>query len=227
MSKKGISEVAIARVLEILQITDLDSLKSAFSDSETGLKGVEELETVFEYLEMGTLHNEVQFDITLARGLNYYTGCIFEVKAKGVEMGSIGGGGRYDDLTSVFGMKGTSGVGVSFGAERIFDVMEELDLFPQDDSVNLKMVFVAFDDASHRYAFKWLNRVRAAGINAEIYPEPVKLKKQMKYADARNVPYVALVGSEEMKLDKVALKNMASGEQQKVSLEELITQLSK
>lgn len=227
MSNKGISETAIDKVLEILKIEKLEELKTAFADSETGRKGVEELETVFEYLELGTLKNEVQFDITLARGLNYYTGCIFEVKARGVKMGSIGGGGRYDDLTAMFGLKGTSGVGVSFGAERIYDVMEELNLFPEDEASSLKLVFVAFDEASHRYAFRCLNQVRAAGINAEIYPEPVKLKKQMKYADARNTPYVALVGSEEMKLDKVALKNMATGDQEKCSLDEVIAKLSK
>jgi histidyl-tRNA synthetase len=208
MLGRGIEEGAIDKILEILNLTRLEDLKVAFAESEVGLKGIEELETVFEYLNLGDTYNEVQFDVTLARGLNYYTGCIFEVKAKEVEMGSIGGGGRYDDLTSVFGLKGTSGVGVSFGAERIFDVMQELDLFPADEAASLQLIFIAFDDASHRYAFRSLNQVRAAGINAEIYPEPAKLKKQMKYANARAVPYIALVGSQEMESNQINLKNM-------------------
>lgn len=226
MNKRSISDEAVDKVLEVLKIDNLADLRTAFAETETGLKGVEELETVFDYLGLDSTQNEVQFDITLARGLNYYTGCIFEVKAKGVNMGSIGGGGRYDDLTSVFGMSGTSGVGVSFGAERIFDVMEELHLFPKDDASTLKLVFVTFDQDALRYAFGWLNKLRAAGINAELYPEPAKMKKQMKYANARNVSYVAIVGSEEMTQEKVALKNMETGEQEKLSLEEVIAKLS-
>jgi histidyl-tRNA synthetase len=225
MLGRGIEEGAIDKILEILNLTRLEDLKVAFAESEVGLKGIEELETVFEYLNLGDTYNEVQFDVTLARGLNYYTGCIFEVKAKEVEMGSIGGGGRYDDLTSVFGLKGTSGVGVSFGAERIFDVMQVLDLFPADEAASLQLIFIAFDDASHRYAFRSLNQVRAAGINAEIYPEPAKLKKQMKYANARAVPYIALVGSQEMESNQINLKNMKSGDQELLSLEALIKRL--
>jgi histidyl-tRNA synthetase len=225
MLGRGIEEGAIDKILEILNLTRLEDLKVAFAESEVGLKGIEELETVFEYLNLGDTYNEVQFDVTLARGLNYYTGCIFEVKAKEVEMGSIGGGGRYDDLTSVFGLKGTSGVGVSFGAERIFDVMQVLDLFPADEAASLQLIFIAFDDASHRYAFRSLNQVRAAGINAEIYPEPAKLKKQMKYANARAVPYIALVGSQEMESNQINLKNMKSGDQELLSLEALIERL--
>ena len=226
MNKRSISDEAVDKVLEVLKIDNLADLRTAFAETATGLKGVEELETVFDYLGIDSTQNEVQFDITLARGLNYYTGCIFEVKAKGVNMGSIGGGGRYDDLTSVFGMSGTSGVGVSFGAERIFDVMEELNLFPKDDASTLKLVFVTFDQEALRYAFGWLNKLRAAGINAELYPEPAKMKKQMKYANARKVSYVAIVGSEEMTQEKVALKNMETGEQEKLSLEEVIAKLS-
>ncbi|MCG8329130.1 MAG: histidine--tRNA ligase [Chitinophagales bacterium] len=226
MNKRSISDEAVDKVLEVLKIDNLADLRTAFAETATGLKGVEELETVFDYLGLDSTQNEVQFDITLARGLNYYTGCIFEVKAKGVNMGSIGGGGRYDDLTSVFGMSGTSGVGVSFGAERIFDVMEELNLFPKDDASTLKLVFVTFDQEALRYAFGWLNKLRAAGINAELYPEPAKMKKQMKYANARKVSYVAIVGSEEMTQEKIALKNMETGEQEKLSLEEVIAKLS-
>lgn len=225
MTKRGISEAAADKVLGILTIQTLEELRTAMAESEVGTKGVAELEEVFDYLGMTELQNEVTFDITLARGLNYYTGCIFEVKAKGVQMGSIGGGGRYDDLTGMFGMKGTSGVGVSFGAERIFDVMEELSLFPDDKAAGLRLVFVAFDEATHRYAFRCLQQIRAAGINAELYPEPTKLKKQMKYADARQVPYVALVGSEEMTNGQVSLKNMTTGEQTKLTLDDLIARI--
>ncbi|MCB0588857.1 MAG: histidine--tRNA ligase, partial [Phaeodactylibacter sp.] len=146
-------------------------------------------------------------------------------EAKGVKMGSIGGGGRYDDLTGVFGMPGTSGVGVSFGAERIFDVMEELKLFPLDSAIQLKVVFLSFDEASHRYAFRCLRKVRAAGINAEIYPEPTKMGKQFKYVDKRNAPHAIVIGSDEMASGKLAFKNMKTGEQESLSLEEIIERL--
>ncbi|MCO6493352.1 MAG: histidine--tRNA ligase [Phaeodactylibacter sp.] len=225
MAGRGIPETAIGKVKSILQAQSLEDLKPLMAGSAAGMKGVEELETVFDYLGIGESENEIVFDITLARGLSYYTGCIFEVAAKGVQMGSIGGGGRYDDLTGVFGMPGTSGVGVSFGAERIFDVMEELKLFPEDSATRLKAVFLAFDDQTHRYAFRCLRRLRAAGINAEIYPEPAKMGKQFKYVDKRNAPYAIVVGSNEMASGKPGLKNMKTGEQESLTLEEIIARL--
>ncbi|MCB0563876.1 MAG: histidine--tRNA ligase [Phaeodactylibacter sp.] len=225
MAGRGIPEAAIGKVKAILQAKSLEELKPLLADSTTGLKGVEELETVFDYLGIGESANEIVFDITLARGLSYYTGCIFEVQAKGVQMGSIGGGGRYDDLTGVFGMPGISGVGVSFGAERIFDVMEELKLFPEDSAIRLKAVFLAFDDASHRYAFRCLRKLRAAGINAEIYPEPTKMGKQFKYVDKRNAPYAIVIGSNEMASGELGFKNMKTGKQEGLKLEEIIERL--
>ena len=225
MLERGIAAAAIDKIEEILKVTSLNQLEPLFVQTATGLKGIEELNTFHQYFDTTPAVNEVQFDITLARGLNYYTGCIFEVQAKGVQMGSIGGGGRYDDLTGVFGMPGMSGVGVSFGAERIYDVMEELKLFPKENKASLQLLFIAFDEATHRYAFECLSKVRAAGINAEIYPEPTKLKKQMKYADDRNVPYVVLVGADEMASGQLSLKNMTSGEQEKWQLEAIIEQL--
>lgn len=224
MLERNIQAASIDKIEEILKVQNLPDLKPLFANTETGLKGIEELETLFTYLGHSA-KNEVKFDITLARGLNYYTGCIFEVQAKGVQMGSIGGGGRYDDLTGVFGLKGVSGVGVSFGAERIYDVMEELKLFPADAASSLQLLFVAFDEKTHRYAFECLNKVRAAGIHSEIYPDPGNLKKQMKYANSRNVPYVVLVGDEEMASGQLSLKNMASGEQEQLSLEKIIEKL--
>lgn len=224
MQEKGISEESIAKIEQVLQVKNLADLKPLLINSSIGTKGIEELEAVFNFLE-NSAKNEVKFDVTLARGLNYYTGCIFEVQAKGVQMGSIGGGGRYDDLTGIFGLKGVSGVGVSFGAERIYDVMEELQLFPADAASSLQVLFVAFDEKTHYYAFQCLNKVRAAGINSEIYPDPGSLKKQMKYANNRNVPYVVLVGDEEMASGQLSLKNMASGEQEKLSLEQIINHL--
>lgn len=227
MQERGISDESIATIENILTIKTLTDLKAVFANgvSAIGEKGVEELETVFDLLSLSEQKNEVVFDITLARGLSYYTGCIFEVAANDVNVGSIGGGGRYDDLTGMFGLKGVSGVGVSFGAERIYLVMEELGLFPKDDSQNLKLLFVTFDNESFMYAYKALLKIRQSGINAELYPEPTKMKKQMKYADARNVPFVAIVGSEEMNEGVFAVKNMETGQQQKYDLTTLINLL--
>ena len=226
MQKRGIADQAIEKIAGMLEISDLNSLKDLFQKSETGLKGIEELETFHRYFDLKGAKNEVKFDITLARGLNYYTGCIIEVAAKNVKIGSIGGGGRYDDLTGVFGLKGVSGVGVSFGADRIYDVMEELDLFPAEASQNLKLLFIAFDQEAHKYAFDCLNKVRDAGISSELYPEPVKINKQMKYANARKVPFVALVGSNEVENNVVALKNMQTGEQELMDIKSLISKMS-
>ncbi|MCR9101531.1 MAG: histidine--tRNA ligase [bacterium] len=235
LSKRDISDNAIAKIEAMLGTTELDALKSTFAASETGLKGIEELETVFSYLNLGDTHNTIQFDITLARGLNYYTGCIYEVavdlSAEGqenIKMGSIGGGGRYANLTENFGMKTNgSGVGVSFGAERIYDVMEELNRFPEDKANTLQLLFIAFDEKAHRYAFKALQQVRAAGINAELYPEPARLRKQMKYADQRNVPYTVVIGDREMESGELAFKNMVTGQQENLQLHAIIDQLKR
>jgi len=222
LSDRGIGSDSIRNIETILSVASLEPLKTLFADSETGKKGIAELEKFHRYFDTKPTTSKLEFDITLARGLSYYTGCIFEVKANDVEMGSVGGGGRYDDLTSNFGLKGVSGVGISFGAARIFDVMETLEIFPEALSNQLDILLVAFDEATHEYAFKCLNQLRAAGIAAELYPEPTKMKKQMKYADARKVPYVGIIGSEEMEAGVVSLKNMVTGEQVKQGIEEII-----
>lgn len=230
LGERGIDENAVAKIEEILAIKELTDLRQALATSETGLLGVAEISEVFAYLEGYGFQNKLQFDITLARGLNYYTGCIFEVNVDTdahpeVKMGSVGGGGRYADLTSVFGMKNMPGVGVSFGAERVYDVLEELALFPAEDAAALKVLLIAFDGETHRYAFRCLNQLRAAGINADLYPEPVKLKKQMKYANDRSVPYVILIGESEMASGELSFKNMESGEQEKLPLAKVIERL--
>jgi histidyl-tRNA synthetase len=222
MSERGIGEAAVAKITQILEIQSMDELLIAMETSETGKLGIQEVQTLLQYLNAGQQKQEIRFDITLARGLNYYTGCIFEVQAKDVAMGSIGGGGRYDNLTGVFGLKDVSGVGVSFGAERIYDVLEELNLFPKDQSSSLKVLFMAFDEVAHLYAFAALSKLRAAGVNSEIYPDAGKLKKQMKYANDRQVPFVVLVGEEEMSTGLLSFKNMESGTQEKLSIEEII-----
>ncbi len=226
MIARGIPAHAVERIEKILEVPDLDALGLQLQGNPTGEAGIRELLSVFAYLEGNPLSQALKFDVALARGLNYYTGCIFEVQAANAQMGSLGGGGRYDNLTGVFGLDGFSGVGISFGAERIYDVMEELQLFPAGTSGALKVLFVAFDLPTHRYAFKCLGEVRAAGIAAEIYPEPVKLKKQLKYANDRDIPYVVLVGETEMQQGTLALKDMASGEQISLSVDALIQKLS-
>lgn len=226
LADRGIPEAGIDTILNVLNEPALQSLRPLFAKSETGLKGIEELERVFRFLEKISLTNEVRFDVTLARGLTYYTGCIFEVSAIGVKMGSIGGGGRYADLTGVFGMPGMSGVGISFGADRIYDVLENLDRFPAAVAEAVQVLFVAFDDPTHEFAFECVSRVRAAGIAAELYPEPGKLKKQFEYAAKRNIPYVAIAGETEMQTGMLTVKNQQSGEQQTMPVEELIRLLS-
>ena len=225
LTNRGIATAAIEKIQKMLSITSLAALKPLFENSETGLKGIEELEAFHQYFDTKPAANKIEFDSTLARGLSYYTGCIFEVKANDAVMGSIGGGGRYDDLTGNFGLKGVSGVGISFGAARIFDVMEELKLFPENIAVQLKCLLVAFDKPSHEYAFSVLNKIRSAGISAELYPEPAKMGKQMKYANARAVPFVIIIGSDEMNSGNLAMKNMATGEQEKYGLPELLEML--
>ena len=222
LTERGIGAEAIEMISKLLKINNLTDLEKFGDKSQSLLRGIEELRTFYEYFDFKGSKNEVRFDITLARGLNYYTGCIFEVAAKDVKMGSIGGGGRYDDLTGVFGLKGVSGVGVSFGADRIYDCLEELNLFPKEDEQSLKLLFVAFDAKTHRFAFKCLNETRAAGINSEIYPDATKVKKQMDYANKRGVPYVCLIGSDEMESGLLTLKNMETGEQEKMNLEKII-----
>lgn len=208
----------------------IQQLKSVLSNSELGLKGIAEIEEVFDYVRAFTgsdslLSQFVEVDITLARGLNYYTGCIFEVKTNEVAMGSIGGGGRYDDLTGMFGLKGLTGVGVSFGADRIYDVLEELALYPEKQVSSAKLLIVNFDKSAEATALPLLAQLRAANIAAELYPTAAKLKKQMSYADAKGVPYVLLLGEEELTTGLFTLKDMQSGEQEKVNAERLISLL--
>ena len=204
----------------------LEKLKVVLSASEIGLKGISEIETVFNYLRyFNNLTGECQFDITLARGLNYYTGAIFEVKTNEVAIGSIGGGGRYDDLTGMFGLKDLTGVGISFGADRIYDVLEELKLFPQDAIQTTQVLISNFDQQSELYALPILQQLRDNGIASEVYPSAVKLKKQLSYADDKKIAVVLLIGSEEINNKEVSIKNMSSGEQKSVSLKNIIPEL--
>ncbi len=229
--EKGIPQPAVDKLQPILHLsgsTDekLEQLTAAIFDSEIGLKGIAEVRKLFAYLSTFNLNTEVELDLTLARGLNYYTGAIFEVKAKDVSIGSICGGGRYDDLTGIFGMPGVSGVGISFGADRIYDVMLQLGLFPQETIDSTKILFVNFGEAEEAYCLPVLAQLRKAGINAEIFPDQAKMKKQMTWANQKNIPFVALVGEQEMEQGKINLKNMLTGEQQLVSAEEMIKILS-
>ena len=204
----------------------LSAAKNLLSQSETGLKGIFELEKIFEHLKAsGEIKNSVEVDFTLARGLNYYTGAIIEVKPNDVKMGSVGGGGRYDDLTGMFGLKGVSGVGISFGADRIYDVMEELKLFPASAAKGTQVLFCYFDDASMNYCLPLVKKVRDEGIAAEIYPSAEKMKKQLKYANDKKIPFVAVVGDNEMQSSKLAFKDMESGEQTALTIEEIIQRL--
>ena len=231
IASKGISKDAIDKLQPILKLSGtnaekLNQLKSVLVSSETGLKGVEEMETIFGLCETMRIDTKVELDLTLARGLNYYTGAIFEVKALDVEIGSITGGGRYDNLTGVFGMPGVSGVGISFGADRIYDVLNQLNLYPETSAEQTRVLFVSFGEKELMYCLPWLKTLRENGINCEIYPEPVKMKKQMSYADNKNIPFAAIVGENEMNENKVMLKNMKTGDQQLCSLEELLRLIS-
>ncbi|MCY1513357.1 Histidine--tRNA ligase [compost metagenome] len=233
--ERGFTEVDIEKLkpvilLEGTNVEKLVSLKSVLATSTIGLKGVEEIETVFNYVTKLSDNSPLvaialELDITLARGLNYYTGCIFEVKTNEVAMGSIGGGGRYDDLTGMFGLKDLTGVGISFGADRIYDVLEELNLFPAAAAEGTKVLISNFDELAEDYALPILRQLRAAGIAAELYPTAAKLKKQMSYADAKNIPYVILIGAEEMEKDLLTLKNMQSGLQEQLSPDAIVLQL--
>ena len=227
LRSKELSEEAIAKLQPIIQLSGTNRekiavLKEVLAGSETGLKGVAELEFIFDRVDLLTVKAELELDLTLARGLNYYTGAIFEVKALDVQIGSITGGGRYDNLTGVFGMDGVSGVGISFGADRIFDVLNQLELYPEDSLLTTQLMFVNFGEKEEAYLLPLVASVRAAGIRTKIYPEPVKMKKQMGYADAKKIPFVALVGESEMTEGKINLKNMITGEQKPVTVQELI-----
>ena len=231
LASKGIPQEAIDKLQPIILLSGsneekIATLKNVLAASETGLKGVEESEFILKTITGLSIQSEVELDLTLARGLNYYTGAIFEVKALDVQIGSISGGGRYDNLTGVFGMEGMSGVGISFGADRIYDVLNQLDLYPKEAVNGTQLLFVNFGEAEAAYVLPVLAQVRAAGIRAEIYPDAAKMKKQMSYANAKMVPFVAIVGENEMKEGKVMLKNMTSGEQSLVTPDELVAAIN-
>ena len=227
LRSKGLSDEAIQKLQPVIMLSGsnsekIDSLKQILANSEIGLKGIAELEFILNRIDKLTLRSELELDLTLARGLNYYTGAIFEVKAMDVQIGSITGGGRYDNLTGVFGMDGVSGVGISFGADRIFDVLNQLDLYPKDALLTTQLLFVNFGEKEEAYLLPIIAKVRAAGIRTELYPESAKMKKQMGYADTKKIPFVAIVGETEMEEGKINLKNMITGEQKPATLEELI-----
>ena len=226
LAGKGIGQEAILHIEKILGSSTLEELKPLISNSETGAKGMEEMESVFKYLQAVQLNNEVKFDVTLARGLTYYTGTIFEAASKDVAIGSIGGGGRYDDLTGMFGLPNVSGVGVSFGLARLFDIMEELNLFPDTITEGTKVIILTFDPDSFDYGFEVLQKLRAAAIPAELYPGPVKFQKQMKYTNARGIPYAVVIGERERESGLLSFKNMESGDQSSLSVEDIIDQLT-
>jgi len=247
LRERGLSDDAVAALQPILNLSGsnadkLDQLSVILATSEIGMKGIAELRTIFDLYESASKcpHSEspsseggvrgglsVSLDLCLARGLNYYTGAIFEVKALDVQMGSITGGGRYDNLTGIFGLPDVSGVGISFGADRIYDVLTELDLYPADMLQTTQLLFATFGDAELRYATTWAQSLRAQGLRVEVYPEPAKMKKQMAYADAKHIPFVAIVGGDEMAAHKVMLKNMLTGEQKPCTTEEVLQALSK
>lgn len=224
---KGISEEAVQALQPILSLSGsnsekLSKLREAIGASETGLKGIEEMETIFEYTDALNIPLEIELDLSLARGLNYYTGAIFEVKAKDFAIGSICGGGRYDDLTGIFGMPNMSGVGISFGADRIYDVMTGLNLFPAETKGTTRVLLLNFGKKEELAALKVMQQLRQADIACEIYPESAKMKKQMEYANRRGVPYVVIIGSDELAEGAATLKNMTTGEQTKVAQTELL-----
>ena len=243
LREDGLTDEQIAKLQPIIMLEGtneekLNTIAEVLKDSETGLKGVEELRYILNMLNgsaeanssffplPSSLNNELQLDLTLARGLSYYTGAIFEVKALDTPMGSISGGGRYDNLTGIFGMPGLSGVGISFGVDRIYDVLNALDLYPKDSLQTTQVLFINFGEKETAYCLPIINKVRAKGIRAEIYPDSAKMKKQMSYANAKQIPFVALAGENEMQAGKITLKNMETGDQQMLSPDELIERLS-
>ena len=228
LREDGLSEEQIAKLQPIISLEGsndekLDTIAEVLQDSEVGLKGVEEIRFILSTLKtLSNLKNEIQLDLTLARGLNYYTGAIFEVKALDVQIGSITGGGRYDNLTGIFGMPGISGVGISFGVDRIFDVLNALDCYPSDAVNGTQLLFINFGEKETAYCLPAVAKAREAGIRTEIFPDSTKMKKQMSYANAKQIPFVALAGENEMSEGKFTLKNMLTGEQQLLAIEELI-----
>ncbi len=230
LRQKNVTEEAISTLQPIIKLSGsleekMIALKYVLASSVIGLEGISEVQKVFKTINALNVKTQVEFDVTLARGLNYYTGAIFEVKAKDVEIGSICGGGRYDDLTGIFGMKDVSGVGVSFGADRIYDVMLQSDKFPVEASSLTKLMFVNFGEKEEKYCLGLLAEIRSNGISAEIYPDQAKMKKQLDYANNKGIAYVALVGENEMNENLITLKNMKTGEQKKLSLVDLIKDL--
>ncbi|MBR7018728.1 MAG: histidine--tRNA ligase [Prevotella sp.] len=227
LARDGISEESIQMLQPIISLSGtneekLQVISNVLADSQIGLKGVEEIRFILHTLESFNLKNEVQLDLTLARGLNYYTGAIFEVKALDVQIGSITGGGRYDNLTGIFGMPGISGVGISFGVDRIFDVLNALDAYPKESMNGTQLLFINFGEKETAYCMPIAAKAREAGIRTEIYPDSVKMKKQMSYANAKQIPFVALAGENEISEGKVTLKNMLTGEQMLVTTDQLI-----
>ncbi|WP_407403052.1 histidine--tRNA ligase [Sodaliphilus sp.] len=227
LREKGLTEEAIETLKPLLTLAGtneekMTTLSTLLASSETGMKGIEEMTYVLDHVKELGLKSTIELDVSLARGLNYYTGTILEVKALDVEMGSITGGGRYDNLTGVFGMPGLSGVGISFGADRIFDVLNTLDLYPADTTASARVLFVNFGEAEAMMSLKHIKKLRAAGISAELYPDSAKMKKQMAYANDRKVPFVAIIGDNELKDGTIAVKNMVTGEQQSLTVEAMI-----
>ena len=233
MLSKGVSEAAIKKLEPILNMTGdptqkLETIREVLAPSKIGIEGVDEIQEVFDKISfLGLDSAELDFDLTLARGLNYYTGSIFEVEAKGVQMGSIGGGGRYDDLTGIFGLKDMPGIGISFGLDRIYLVAEELELFPNLEAGFTQVLFVNFGETEANYCLKALQYVRKQGVNSELYPETAKMKKQMNYANKKGIPFVVLVGEDEMSSGLLTVKNMTDGTQSTMKLEDLVTNLRK
>lgn len=254
LQERGLTAEAVEKIQPIMQLSGsntekLDQLAAILQGSEIGMAGISELRTLFELCVLNSqstvdsvvrqgdrtsmnahpsTHNfELSLDLTLARGLNYYTGAIFEVKALDAQIGSITGGGRYDNLTGIFGMPNVSGVGISFGADRIYDVLTELNLFPAELGIGTQLLFATFGEEELRYALRWATALRQEGLRVEVYPEPAKMKKQMGYADAKQIPWVAIVGGNEMESQTVMLKNMTTGEQQPLSLQEVIDNIKK
>jgi len=231
LTNRGFTELEIDKVKKFLSVTGSIDEKLAWIsenlDSSEAKKGVEEIREIIEKVNItGLQAAELELDLTLARGLNYYTGAIFEVIVKESGMGSVCGGGRYDDLTGIFGWQGVSGVGISFGAERIMDIMNERELFPSDTAVTTQLMFVNFGAEEEKYCVKLASELRNQGIKTEVYPESSKMKKQMSYANAKNIPYVLLIGSQEMESGELTLKNLDSGEQTKVKKESLLSLFS-
>ena len=233
LREDGLTDEQIKKLQPIIMLSGtneekLQTISTVLKDSEIGMRGVEEIRTILAPLTSNgsALKNEIQLDLTLARGLNYYTGAIFEVKALDVQIGSITGGGRYDNLTGIFGMPGLSGVGISFGADRIYDVLNQLDLYPKDSVTTTQVLFINFGERETAYCLPIMDKVRANGIRAEIYPDAVKMKKQMSYANAKLIPYVVLAGEIEINAGKVTLKNMETGEQQLLTPEELVEKMN-